>query len=113
MRVRTLDSNWDWNFGRSRQDYAQESLSTAYDVKQKSLCWYGDCFFDMIAGIDYKNLLGSKGGKATLDKSIKKIVTAQPDVIELMFFESEVTNRKYTATIRFRTVYNETIEVKI
>lgn len=113
MRVRALDNNWDWRFGRSRQDYAQKSLSSAYDVKQKSLCWYGDCFFDMLSGIDYKNLLGAKGGKDTLDQSLKKIIAVQPDIIELVFFESSIMNRKYTATIRFKTVYNETIEVKI
>lgn len=113
MRVRTLDKNWDWNFGRSRQDYAQSSLSSAYDVKQKALCWYEDCFFDMLSGIDYKNLLGEKGGKETIDMSLKNIVAIQPDIIELVFFESSVVNRKYTATIRFKTVYNETIEVKI
>ena len=67
----------------------------------------------MLSGIDYKNLLGEKGGKETLDMSLKKIIAVQPDIIELVFFESSVANRKYTATIRFRTVYNETIEVKI
>lgn len=113
MKVRALDNKWDWKFGRSKQDYAQSSLSSAYDVKQKALCWYGDCFFDMLSGIDYKNLLGEKGGKETLDMSLKKIIAVQPDIIELVFFESSVANRKYTATIRFRTVYNETIEVKI
>lgn len=113
MRVRTLDENWDFRFGRSKQDYAQESLSSAYDVKQKALCWYNDCFFDMLSGIDYKNLLGEKGGKDTLDSALKRIVVTQPDVVDLVFFESSVTNRKYAATIRFKTIYNETIEVKI
>lgn len=113
MRVRTLDSSWDWQWGRSRQDYAKESLATAYDVKQKIQCWYNDCFFDMLEGIDYKNLLGSKGGKKTLDEAIQKIIAVQPDIVELVFFESSVENRQYTATIRFKTVYNETIEVKI
>lgn len=113
MKVRTLDSNWDFNFGKSRQDYARESLGTAYDVKQKIQCWYNDCFFDMLDGIDYKNLLGEKRGKEQIDSSIQKIIAVQPDIIELVYFESSVTDRKYTATIRFKTIYNETIEVKI
>jgi hypothetical protein len=113
MRIRALDSNWDWKFGRSRQDYASESLAAAYDVKQKILCWYNDCFFDMQSGIDYKNLLGSKGGKEKLDNSVRKILAVQPDIVEITFFESSVVNRKYTLTARFKTVYNETIEVKI
>lgn len=113
MRVRALDSNWDFKFGKSRQDYASESLATAYDVKQKILCWYNDCFFDMQAGIDYKNLLGEKGGKTTLDNSVKKILMVQPDIVEITYFESSVIDRKYSLTTRFKTVYNETIEVKI
>lgn len=113
LRVRTLDNDWDFQFGRSKQDYAKESLATAYDVKQKIQCWYNDCFFDMLEGIDYKNLLGEKGGKSQIDASIQKIIAVQPDIIELVYFESSVADRKYTATIRFKTVYNETIEVKI
>lgn len=113
MRVRTLDNDWDWQFGRSRSDYAKESLGTAYDVKQKLLCWYNDCFFDMLEGIDYKNLLGQKGGKATIDAAVQKVIAVQPDIVELVYFESSVDNRKYTATIRFKTTYNETIEVRI
>lgn len=113
MRVRTLDNNWDWQFGKSRQCYASGSLATAYDVKQKILCWYNDCFFDMQSGIDYKNLLGEKGGKQQIDNSIKKILLVQPDIVEITYFESSVADRKYTLTTRFKTVYNETIEVKI
>lgn len=113
MKVRTLDSNWDFNFGRSMSDYASGSLATAYDVKQKLLCWYNDCFFDMLEGIDYKNLLGQKGSKATIDAAVQKVIAVQPDIVELVYFESSVDNRKYTATIRFKTTYNETIEVRI
>lgn len=113
MKVRALDSNWDFKFGKSRQDYADESLGVAYDIKQKILCWYNDCFFDMNTGIDYKNLLGAKGTKVQIDNSVKKIIITQPEVVEMTYFESSVNDRKYTATIRFKTVYGETIEVKI
>lgn len=113
MRVRALDSNWDWKFGKSKQCYASESLATAYDVKQKIQCWYNDCFFDMQAGIDYKNLLGRKGTKEQIDQAVRKVLATQPDIIEITYFDSYVTDRKYSLTARFKTVYNETIEVKI
>lgn len=113
MKVRTLDSNWDFKFGRSKQDYAVDSLGCAYDVKQKIQCWYEDCFFDMTTGIDYKNLLGEKGGKEELDNAIKKILLVEPDITEISYFDSSVSGRTYSATIRFKTVYNESIEVKI
>lgn len=113
MRVRALDGNWDFKFGQGKQCYASESLATAYDVKQKILCWYNDCFFDMQSGIDYKNLLGSKNGKNELDNSVKKILVVQPDIVEITHFESYIQDRKYHLTARFKTVYGETIEVKI
>lgn len=113
MRVRALDNNWDFKFGRSRQDYAVESLGCAYDVKQKVLFWLNDCFFDMTSGIDYKNLLGEKGGKDELDNEVKKILMTEPDITEITHFESSIDSRVYHAKIRFKTVYNDTIEVKI
>lgn len=113
MRVRALDGNWDWQFGRSRQCYASEALATAYDSKQKILCWFNDCFFDMQSGIDYKNLLGNKNTKTQLDEAVRKVLAVQPDIVEISYFESYIENREYHLTVRFKTVYGETIEVKI
>lgn len=67
----------------------------------------------MTTGIDYKNLLGEKGGKEELDNAIKKILLVEPDITEISYFDSSVSGRTYSATIRFKTVYNESIEVKI
>ena len=113
MKTRTVDGNWDWRFGRGLQDYCEEALSVAYTVKMKILSWLGDCFFDATAGIDWKNILGSKDSKEKADSSIKDIVLAEPEVVDLVYFESSVEDRKYICTIRFKTIYGETIEVKI
>lgn len=112
-KTRATDENWDWKFGKSKQDYADNALGVAYTVKMKILSWYKDCFFDMDAGIDWKNLLGSKITKDEIDSAIKAIVQSEPEITSLTFFESNVTERIYTATIRFKTIYGETIEVKI
>ena len=113
MKTRALDKDWDWKFGKGLQDYADNALGVAYDVKMKILSWYKDCFFEMDAGIDWKNLLGSKISKQEIDTAVKTIVQSKPEVIQLSFFDSEVVDRIYTATIRFKTIYGETIEVKI
>lgn len=113
MIFRTLDSNWDWNFGRGLSDYSEETMAIAYDVKSKILSWYGDCFFDADAGIDWKNILGTKDQKEVLDLNVKRIVSDEEGITEITFFDSAIENRKYTCTIRFKTIYNETIEVKI
>lgn len=113
MRFRALDSNWDWKFGKGIGSYSGDTQAIAYDVKSKILSWVGDCFFNEAAGIDWKNILGSKDQKSQLDDAIKKIIVEEYGVIELSFFESEISDRTYHCTVRFKTIYNETIEVKI
>lgn len=113
MKTRTLDNNWDWRFGKGVNDYAQNALNVAYAVKMKILSWYGDCFFAMEDGVDWKNILGEKLSKEEADRSIKEIIQNEPEITELIYFDSEVVDRVYHATARFKTVYNETIEVKI
>lgn len=113
MRFRVLDSNWDWNYGRGIQDYTTESLAIAYDVKTKILSWYGDCFFAMDEGVDWKNILGSKVSKEDADSSIKKIIVTQEGVTELTFFESSLEQRSYHCTARYKDIYGQILEVKI
>lgn len=113
MKTRTVDGNWDWRFGKGLNDYSQESLNVAYAVKMKALSWLGDCFFAMEDGIDWKNILGSKTSREEADRSIREIVELEPEIIELVYFESSVEDRKYMCTLRFKTVYGETIEVRI
>ena len=113
MKTRATDDSWDWRFGKGQQCYADDALGVAYDVKMKILSWYKDCFFDQEAGVDWKNILGSKTSKEEADTSIKQIIQTTPEITELTFFDSSVVDRVYNATIRFKTIYGETIEVKI
>lgn len=113
MKTRAVDKSWDWKFGKSNQDYADNALGVAFTVKMKILSWYKDCFFDMESGVDWKNILGSKTSKEQADIAIREIIQTEPEIVELTYFDSSVVDRTYTATIRFKTIYNETIEVKI
>lgn len=113
MKTRTVDGNWDWNFGKGLNDYADNALGVAYTVKMKILSWYKDCFFAMEDGIDWKNILGSKVTKEEADTQIKDIIQEEPEITEMIYFDSSVVDRIYSATIRFKTIYNETIEVRI
>lgn len=113
MIFRVLDSNWDWNYGRGIQDYASESLAIAYSIKTKILSWYGDCFFAMEDGVDWKNILGSKDSKEDANAAIKKIIATEEGVAELLFFDSSLEQRTYHCTARYKDIYGETIEVRI
>lgn len=105
--------NWDWDYGKGLQNYATDSLAVAYDLKSKIWSWVGDCFFALEDGIDWKNRLGLKNQKALLDGDIKKIITSQSGVQELLLFDSYVEGRTYHATANIKTIFNQTIEVRI
>lgn len=112
-RFRTLDSDWDFNFGKGKQDYASDSLAVSYRLKTKLLSWNRDCFFDAEAGIDWKNILGNKNVKSTADYAVRNVLATDEGVDEVEYFESSMSGRVYTCTARVKTIYGETIEVTL
>lgn len=113
MRFRTLDENHDWQIGRGKNDYASDSLAVSYDLKTKILSWLNDCFFSMDSGLNWQKFLGGKVQKSEIDSAIKNQIVFTKEIAELVYFDSSVMNRKYTCTARCKTIYGNTIEVKI
>lgn len=59
-RVRALDTDGDWLFGKGANDYFQGNDAIMQNIKTRLSMFLGDCFFDLGAGIDWFNFLGSK-----------------------------------------------------
>lgn len=60
MRVRALDANGDWKFGKGRNDYLRDRSAIAQSIKTRLQMFLADCFFALDEGIDWFNLLGSR-----------------------------------------------------
>ena len=60
MRVRSIDLNNDWNFGKGQNDYLKDQDAIAQNIKTRLQSFLGDCFFAINDGIDWFNILGSK-----------------------------------------------------
>ena len=60
MRVRALDSNHDWTFGKGQNDYLRDNSAVVQLIDTNLNSFLGDCFFDLNAGLDWFNILGSK-----------------------------------------------------
>lgn len=60
MSVRAIDNNGDWIYGIGRSAYISGKAQVAQSIQTRLLSFLGDCFFDMGAGIDWFNELGSK-----------------------------------------------------
>ena len=59
-RVRALDAQGDWTFGKGGNNYKTGILAVAQNIKTRVSSFLGDCFFATNQGIDWFNLLGSK-----------------------------------------------------
>lgn len=60
MRVRALDSNGDWLFGKGQNDYLTQMSAVAQDIQTNCYMFFGNCFFSQTGWIDWLNYLGSK-----------------------------------------------------
>lgn len=58
MRVRALDQNGDWTFGKGIQDYLFLNNAIGQNIRTRLLSFLGDCFFAINDGLDWFNLLG-------------------------------------------------------
>lgn len=60
MRVRGIDSNGDWLFGKGKSDYKYDQLALAQIIQTRLSSFIGDCFFATNDNIDWFNLMGSR-----------------------------------------------------
>lgn len=106
MKVRNIDSNFDWCFGNSYTDYVKEAYAVAIDIKMRLQEFTNDCFFNLPKGIDWLTRLGSHNQKNLLDNDIQNVVLNTTGVLNIANFESSVSGRKYTCNFNVYQVYS-------
>ncbi len=78
MRVRALDINGDFTYGKGQNDYNTGNPAVVEMINTRLLCFLGDCFFDTGAGIDWFGLLGGKNQTA-LNLAVSATILNTPD----------------------------------
>ena len=104
MIIRNLDSTGDWLFGHSLSDYLYDEAAIELNVKTKLQEWQGNCYFSMLSGIDWINLLG-KGKLNSLLLSLKTLMLSCYGVINVNYISVSNISRNYTITYSIDTVY--------
>lgn len=107
MIFRALDDKNDWCFGKGLQDMATLNQAIGLNIKTRLLSWVGDCFFDMQAGIDWVNRLGSKNQRELLELDIKRVILQSEDVTGIVDFQTSVDGRRFSATYTVTTIYSQ------
>ena len=106
MRVRSLDVNGDWTFGKGSNNYKRNNDAVAQLISTRLKSFLGDCFFATNDGIDWFNLLGSKN-KVAIDLAVSAIILKTPDVLGLNQLSTNLdSNRNYTIQYTVTTTYS-------
>jgi hypothetical protein len=109
MRIRALDSNYDFTFGKGGNNYLQETDAIKQSIKTRLLSWKNDCFFDLEAGVDWLNRLGIRGQEELLKQEIRQIILQTQDVRAILELSAELSsNRVLTVEYEVQTIYSQT-----
>lgn len=98
MRIRNLDKNWDWCFGKGNSDYVKEKYAIELDIQMKLKEWFQDCFFALQKGIPWSIRLGWHNQKELLDRDVTETIKDVAGVIDVINFESQTLDRRYRCT---------------
>lgn len=107
MRFRQLDSEGDWTFGAGQNNYAQENDAVSLNVRTRIMSWVGDCFFDLAAGIDWINRLGSKNQRELLELDLRTIILQTEGVTGINSLSTNLDGRNFKATYDIQTIYSQ------
>jgi hypothetical protein len=113
MIFRELDESGDWVFGKGKQCFFTTEKAINANIKTRILSWVGDCFWDINAGIDWVNRLGSKNQRELLELDLRRIILQSEGVTGLIDFDSTLSGRNFTATYTIETIYSQEFRDRI
>lgn len=105
MIIRNLNASHDFTFGSGIANYISGNSAIGLNIDTRILSWVNDCFFDMGAGIDWANRLGSKNQQALLVRDMKRIILQSYGVTGIVNFGINITGRAFTANYTINTIY--------
>ena len=111
MRIRSIDSDNDWNFGKGKQSYIKDNNALMQNLKTRIQSFVNDCFFDITAGIDWFNLLGSKD-QENIVASVRKVIIDTEGVTRINTIDiyTDSVTRNLQVTYNINTQYTNNVE---
>jgi hypothetical protein len=99
MRVRRIDADGDWTFGRGRHSYAATSESVAQRVKTRLLSFQGDWFLDLDHGLPWFIRMEKPADLALLEADVKRCILETAGVASLTAFSIDLNRETRKCTI--------------
>lgn len=107
MIFRNLNSNNDWTFGKGKNNFVSKNDAIRLDIKTRLQSWVNNCFFDLSAGIDWNNRLGSKNQQTLLEADLRRVILQSDGVTGINSASTSLINRVFTANYDVSTIYSK------
>lgn len=108
MIFRGLDQNRDWCFGQGLSSYATGSAAVLLNVQTAVQTFLGDAFWAANFGIDWLNLLGTKGTQDAIIAQTRAVIANCEGVTAINSVTSSLDRQTRTLSLQFNisTVYS-------
>lgn len=110
MKVRSLDVNGNWTFGKGKSNYVKDIDAIKQNIKTRIKSWKYNCFFAKLEGVDWNNYF-NLGTKELLDTDIKRVILQTNGVLRITEYTSTMTERSIGITMTIVTIFGTTAVV--
>lgn len=113
MRVRRVDADGDWTFGRGRNSYAAAGESVAQRVKTRLLSFTGDWFLDLEHGLPWFARMEKPADLVRLEADVKRCILETPGVQSLIEFSMALDpeTRKCAIAATVTDIYGQEAQI--
>lgn len=110
MIFRSLDSNGDWNFGQGLESYVSGEQAIGLNIKTRILSFLGNCFFDMLAGINWFIYFGTPGQRQQIILSTQAVILQSYGVTKVNSVTlNQLDNGSAILTFNINDIYSPTV----
>jgi len=109
MIIRGNSLDGDWIYGIGKNAYKTENNAIAQNIQTKLQEWYGDCFFNLTAGVDWLNRL-SNSQQDLLEQDIYSLILKCEGVVGVNQVSTSLVDRKLTINYDVQTVFTQSVQ---
>lgn len=110
MIFRSLDANNDWSFGQGLESYVSGEQAIGLNIKTRILSFLGNCFFDMLAGINWFIYFGTPGKSQQIILSTQAVILQSYGVTKVNNVTlNTLANGSAILTFNINDIYSPTV----
>lgn len=111
MKVAGINSSGDWLFGHGRNSYKTKSNAIAQNVVTRLRLFTDDWYLDVDSGIEWVELLGTRGNTDRIRRAIEKSVLQTDGVKSISRIEIEQNAKDRSISVILE--YNDVFDVEV